>query len=98
MKKFVIGVVAAAALLCAATAGAVAEKVFNLGVGDVIFVKGSNISCSIANPYKQMVCFKRTASGKAVAGSYGTAVSDKFAALVRFNAQGKPSVVTRKKN
>ena len=98
MKKLVIAVVAAAALLCAATAGAVAEKVFNLGVGDVIFVKGSSISCSIANPYKQMVCFKHNRSGHAVPGSYGTTASDKFSAIVRFNAKGNPVIVTKKTN
>jgi len=98
MKKLVLGLVAVVVLLFAATAGAVAEKVLKLGVGDVVFVKGSHLSCSIANPYKQMVCFKHDASGHAIPGTFGATTSDKFAALVRFNSKGKPVIVTKKAN
>jgi len=98
MKKLVIGVLATVALLLAASAGAVAEKVFNVGVGDVIFVKNTHVACSIANPYKQMVCFKRNGSGHAVPGTYGTTASDKFAAVVRFNSKGTPVIVVKKNN
>lgn len=98
MKKLMLGLAAVAVLLFAATAGAVAEKVFKLGVGDVIFVKGSNLSCSIANPYKQMVCFKRDALGHPVPGTYGTTASEKFAGVVRFKSDGKPVIVLKKNN
>jgi hypothetical protein len=98
MKKLVLGLAAVAALLCAATAGAIAEKVLNVGVGDVIFVKGSKLSCSVANPYKQMVCFKHNKTGHAVPGTYGATTSDKFAGVVRFNSKGKPVVVFKRTN
>ena len=98
MKKVLIGVAVAAALLLAATAGAVAEKVVRLGVGDVVFIRGSNISCSVANPYKQMVCFERKKNGHAKPGSYGTTASDTFAAIVRFKSNGKPVIVDKKDN
>jgi hypothetical protein len=98
MKKLAIGLLSSAALLLAATAGAVAERVYNVGVGDVLFVKESRIACSIANPYKQMVCFKRDRSGHAVPGTFGTTASDKFAAVVRFNSKGNPVIVVRKNN
>jgi len=98
MKKLVIGLVATTMLLFAATAGAVAEKVLNVGVGDVLFVKNTHIACSVANPYKQMVCFKRNASGHAVPGTFGTTASDKFAAVVRFNKKGTPVIVVKKNN
>ena len=98
MKKLVLGLVAVVVLLFAATAGAVAEKVLKLGVGDVVFVKGSQLSCSIADPYKQMVCFKHNRSGHAIPGTFGATTSDKFAAIVRFNSKGKPVIVTKKAN
>jgi hypothetical protein len=98
MKKLVLGLVAVVVLLFAATAGAVAEKVLKLGVGDVVFVKGSRLSCSIADPYKQMVCFKHDRRGNAVPGTFGATTSDKFAAIVRFNSKGKPVIVTKKTN
>jgi len=98
MKKLVIGLVATTMLLFAATAGAVAEKVLNVGVGDVLFVKNSHLACSIANPYKQMVCFKRDKSGHAVPGTFGTTASDQFAAVVRFNSKGTPVIVVKKNN
>jgi hypothetical protein len=98
MKKFLIAFAAVAVLVFAATAGAVAEKVFNIGVGDVVFIKGSKISCSVANPYKQMVCFKHNASGHAIPGTYGATVANGFAGLVRFNSKGQPKLVVRKDN
>lgn len=98
MKKFLLGLAAVAALLFAATAGAVAEKIFKVGVGDVIFVRGSEMSCSVANPYKQMVCFKHDGTGHAVPGSYGATTSDKFAGIVRFNKKGKPVLIVKKTN
>ena len=98
MKKFLIGFAACAALAFAATAGAVAEKVFRVGVGDVVFIKGSDVSCSVANPYKQMVCFKHDNTGHAVPGSYGATVAGSFAALVRFDAKGKPKLILKKTN
>jgi hypothetical protein len=98
MKKIVIGIGALCALVFAATAGAIAEKVLKLGVGDVVFVKGSSLSCSVANPYHQMVCFKHNRSGHPVPRSYGTTTSDRFAGVVRFNKHGKPVVIVRKDN
>jgi hypothetical protein len=98
MKKLVIGLAATAALLAAATAGAVAEKVFTVNVGDVVFVKGSRLTCSLANPYKQMACFKRTRTGHAVPFTFGTTASEKFVGIVRFNAKGNPVVIVRRDN
>ncbi len=98
MKKFWLGLTAVPALLFAATAGAVAEKVLRIGVGDVLYVKSSKISCSVANPYKQMVCFKRKSNGQPKPGSYGTTTSGRFVAIVRFNSKGKPVPVTQKIN
>ena len=85
-------------LAFAATAGAVAEKVFKVGVGDVVFVKSSDISCSVANPYKQMVCFKHDKVGHAVPGTYGATVASGFVGLVKFDAKGKPKLVLKKLN
>jgi hypothetical protein len=98
MKKFLIGFASCAVLAFAATAGAVAEKVFNVSVGDVVFIKGSKVSCSVANPYKQMVCFKHNKRGGAVPNTYGATVSNGFAGLVKFNSKGKPKMVVRKEN
>jgi hypothetical protein len=98
MKKFLIGVAALAVLVFAATAGAVAEKVLKIGIGDVVFIKGTSISCSVANPYKQMVCFKHNSRGHAVPGTYGATVSNGFAGLVRFDAKGQPKLVVKKEN
>ena len=71
MKKFLIRLAAVAVLLFAATAGAVAEEVLRIGVGDIVFINGSKISCSVANPYKQMVCFKHNRRGDAVPNTFG---------------------------
>ena len=98
MKKFLIGCAVAIVLMSAATAGAVAEKVLKIGVGDVVFINGTKISCSVANPYKQMVCFKRNRRGNAVPHTYGATVANGFAGLVRFDATGKPKFVVRKDN
>jgi opacity protein-like surface antigen len=98
MKKFLIGCAAIAVLMFAATAGAVAEKVLKIGVGDVVFINGTKISCSVANPYKQMVCFKHNKRGNAVANTYGATVANGFAGLVRFDSKGKPKVVVKKQN
>ncbi|HEX9415701.1 MAG TPA: hypothetical protein VF895_03225 [Gaiellaceae bacterium] len=98
MKKLALGLAAVAVLLFAATAGAIAERTFKLGVGDVVFVKGSLLSCSIANPYKQMVCFKHDPTGHAVPGTYGATTSDKFAGLVKFDSKGKPKLILKKTN
>ena len=98
MKKFLIGLAAVAVLVFAATAGAVAEKVFTVGVGDVVFIKGNSVSCSVANPYKQMVCFKHNKKGRAVPGTYGATVANGFAGLVRFDAKGQPKLVVKKEN
>jgi len=98
MKKFLIAFAAVAALLFAAAAGAVAEKVLKIGVGDVVFIKGSKVSCSVANPYQQMVCFKHDNVGHAVPGTYGATVSNGFAGLVRFNSKGKPVLISKKLN
>ena len=98
MKKFLIGFAACAVLAFAATAGAVAERVFKVGVGDVVFVKGSDVSCSVANPYKQMVCFKHDNVGHAVPGTFGATVSSGFVGLVKFDSKGKPKLVLKKLN
>jgi hypothetical protein len=98
MKKFLIGFVALAVFVFAATAGAVAEKVFKIGVGDVVFIKGNSISCSVANPYKQMVCFKHDNTGHAVPGTYGSTVANGFVGLVKFDSKGKPKLVLKKLN
>jgi len=98
MKKFLIGFAAVAVLVFAASAGAVAEKVLKIGIGDVVFIKGSSISCSVANPYKQMVCFKHNKVGHAVPGTYGATVADGFAGLVHFDSKGKPKLVVKKSN
>ena len=98
MKKVLIGFAACAVLAFAATAGAVAEKVFRVGVGDVVFVKSSNVSCSVANPHKQMVCFKHDRVGQAVPGTYGATVADEFVGLVKFDSKGKPKLVLKKLN
>ena len=98
MKKFLIGFAACAVLAFAATAGAVAEKVFRVGIGDVVFVKGSDISCSVANPFKQMVCFKHNKVGHAVPGTYGATVANSFVGLVKFDSKGKPKLVVKKLN
>jgi hypothetical protein len=98
MRKFLIAFAAVAALLFAATAGAVAEKVLKIGVGDVVFINGTKVSCSVANPYKQMVCFKHNKHGKAVPNTYGATVSDSFAGLVKFDSKGKPKLISKKSN
>jgi hypothetical protein len=98
MRKLIIGLAGAGALLFAAAAGAIAEKVFQLGVGDVAFIKGSPTACGVANPYKQVACYKHDAKGHAIPGTYGTSLSSGFAALVRFNSKGKAVVVVRKNN
>jgi hypothetical protein len=98
MKKFLIGFAACAALAFAATAGAVAKGVFKVGVGAVVFIKSSDISCSVANPYKQMVCFKHDKAGHAVPGTYGATVASGFVGLVKFDAKGKPKLVLKKLN
>jgi len=98
MKKFLIGFAVCAVLAFAATAGAVAEKVFKVGIGDVVFVKNSDVSCSVANPYKQMVCFKHDNVGHAVPGTYGATVASGFVGLVKFDAKGKPKLVLKKLN
>lgn len=98
MKKFLLGLAAVAALLFAASAGAFAEKVLKVGVGDVVFIKGSSVSCSVANPYKQMVCFKHDVTGHAVPGTYGATVSNSFAGLVKFDSKGKPKLIVKKSN
>jgi hypothetical protein len=98
MKKFLIGFAACAVLAFAATAGAVAEKVFKVGVGDVVFIKGNNVSCSVANPYKQMVCFRHDKAGHAVPGTYGATVANGFAGLVKFDSKGNPKIVLKKLN
>jgi hypothetical protein len=98
MKKFLIGFAACAVLAFAATAGAVAEKVFKVGVGDVVFIKGSSVSCSVANPYKQMVCFRHDKVGHALPNTYGATVANGFAGLVKFDAKGKPKLVVKKLN
>lgn len=98
MKKVLIGFAACAVLAFAATAGAVAEKVFKVGVGDVVFIKGSDVSCSVADPYKQMVCFKHNRKGQAVAGTYGATVSSGFVGLVKFDSKGKPKLILKKLN
>jgi hypothetical protein len=98
MKKFLLGLAALAALLFAASAGAFAEKVLKIGVGDVVFIKGSSVSCSVANPYKQMVCFKHDAVGHALPNSYGATVSNTFAGLVHFDSKGKPKLIVKKSN
>ena len=98
MRKFLIGLAAVAVLLFAATAGAVAEKVLRVGVGDVVFINGSKISCSVANPYKQMVCFKHNKRGNAVPNTFGATVSNDFAGIVRFDSKGKPKFIVKKEN
>ena len=98
MRKFLLGFAAAVVLMSAATAGAVAEKVLRVGVGDVVFVTKTKISCSVANPYKQMVCFKHNKRGGAVPNTYGATVANGFAGLVKFNSKGKPKMVVRKAN
>ena len=97
MKKFLIGLAAVAVLLFAATAGAVAEKVLRIGVGDVVFINGSNISCSVANPYKQMVCFKHNRAETRCRHLR----RDRRERLRRhrpFDSKGKPKFIVKKQN
>ena len=49
MRKALVIIAAVAALVFAAAGGAVAEKVFRLGVGDSAFVKGSNVACGVSH-------------------------------------------------
>ena len=85
MKKALVIIAAVAALVFAAAGGAVAEKVFRMGVGDSAFVKGSNVACGVSHNStigNAMTCFERRGKNTQV-GSYSVQLGDKYAALMR---------------
>jgi hypothetical protein len=85
MKKMLVLIAAVAALVFAAVAGAVAQKVFKLGVGDSAFVKGSKVACGVSHNStigNAMTCFKRRGT-KTLVGSYAVQLGDNYAALLR---------------
>jgi hypothetical protein len=85
MKKALLVVAAVAALVFAAVAGAVAQSVFKMGVGDSAFVKGSNVACGVSHNStigNAMTCFKRRGKNTLV-GSYAVQLGDKYAALMK---------------
>jgi hypothetical protein len=95
MKKTLVVIAGVAALVFAAVAGAVAQKVFKLGVGDSAFVKGSNVACGVSHNStigNAMTCFKRRGA-KTMVGSYAVQLGDNYAALLRVtstNGNTKP--------
>jgi hypothetical protein len=85
MRKALLVIAAVAALVLAAAAGAVAEKVFKMGVGDSAFVKGSSVACGVSHNStigNAMTCFKRRGKNTQV-GSYAVQLGDNYAALMR---------------
>ena len=89
MKKALLVVAAVAALVFAAVAGAVAQKVFKLGVGDSAFVKGSHVACGVSHNStigNAVTCFKRSGTNTLI-GSYAVQLGDKYAALMRVTSK-----------
>ncbi len=85
MKKALLVIAAVAALVFAAVAGAVAQTVFRMGVGDSAFVKGSNVACGVSHNStigNAMTCFKRSGK-KTLVGSYAVQLGDNYAALMK---------------
>jgi hypothetical protein len=85
MKKVLFVALAVAALVFAAAGGAVAEKVFRMGVGDSAFVKGSSVACGVSHNStigNAMTCFKRRGANTLV-GSYAVQLGDNYAALMK---------------
>jgi hypothetical protein len=100
MKKMLVLIAAVAALVFAAVAGAVAQKVFKLGVGDSAFVKGSKVACGVSHNStigNAMTCFKRRGT-KTQVGSYAVQLGDNYAALLRvtsMNGNTKPVAIKK---
>ena len=85
MRKALLLTAIVAALVFAAVAGAVAQSVFKMGVGDSAFVKGSNVFCGVSHNStigNAMTCFKRRGKSTLV-GSYAVQLGDKYAAPMR---------------
>jgi hypothetical protein len=85
MKKAVLVIGVVAALVFAAVGGAVAQKVFRLGVGDSAFVKGSKVACGVSHNStigNAMTCFKRNGK-KTLVGAYAVQLGDNYAALLK---------------
>ena len=85
MRKALLVVAAVAALVFTAVAGAVAQSVFKLGVGDSAPVKGSNVICGVSHNStigNAITCFKRRGSHSLV-GSYSVQLGDNYAALMK---------------
>jgi len=100
MRKAPLVIAAVAALAFAAVAGAVAQSVFKMGVGDSAFVKGSNVYCGVSHNStigNAMTCFKRKGKTTLV-GSYAVQLGDRYAALMRVTSkQGNTKPLTIKK-
>jgi hypothetical protein len=100
VKKALLVIAVVAALVFAAVAGAVAEKVFKMGVGDSALVKGSNVACGVSHNStigNAMTCFKRSGRNTLV-GSYAVQLGDKYAALMRVTSKhGTTKPLTIKK-
>jgi hypothetical protein len=89
VRKALLVIAAVAALVFAAVGGAVAQKVFKLGVGDSAFVKGSHVACGVSHNStigNAMTCFKRQGTNTLV-GSYAVQLGDHYAALLRVTSK-----------
>ena len=100
MRKALLVIAAVAALVFAAVAGAVAQSVFKMGVGDSALVKGSKVFCGVSHNStigNAMTCFKRRGQSTQV-GSYAVQLGDKYAALLRVTSKtGNTKPLTIKK-
>ena len=98
MKKAILIMAAAGALLFAGLAGATAQGLFKMAVGDHAVIKGTHIACGISRnstTATAITCFKRRGT-KTVVGSYAVQVGDKYAALLRVtstNGDTKPIAI-----
>ena len=89
MKRSLIVIAAVAALVFAGFAGAMAEKVFRMGVGDTAFVKGATVACGVSHNStigNAMTCFKRQGKYTKI-GSYAVQLGDKYAALMKVTSK-----------
>jgi hypothetical protein len=89
MRKALVLIAAVAALVFAAVAGAVAQSVFRLGVGDSAFVKGSNVACGVSHNStigNAVTCFERRGKNTVV-GSYSVQLGDNYAALMKVTSK-----------
>ena len=100
MRKALLVIAAAGALVFAAVAGAVAQSAFKLGVGDSAFVKGSKVVCGVSHNStigNAITCFKRRGVHTLV-GSYSVQLGDNYAAVMRVtsgNGNTKPLVIKK---